>query len=104
MKTILMALGLMVLTIGNAANNPSIIKEIEEKVKPNLDEFNFNQEHMDFVVVSFKVESQQVQVVEIMGSSDELIQIIGKELDMLCLDKIYPEDDVYNFKFIFDKQ
>lgn len=104
MKAVLISIGLMVLNVVNAANNPCIIKEIEEKVQPNLEDYTFNEEQEDFVVVSFKVENSQIQIIEAMGSSEELIQILTSELEELNLEKTYPADDIYSFKFIFNKQ
>jgi 2,4-dienoyl-CoA reductase-like NADH-dependent reductase (Old Yellow Enzyme family) len=104
MKTIIMIIGLLLVNESFAANNPSIKSEIEEKVQPDLTEFNFSTDHENFIVVSFKVSEYHIDILEIMGSSDYLIQTMIEELINLKVDKVYPEDDIYSFKFIFLKK
>lgn len=104
MKTIMITLGLLLMNISIAGNTPAIKNEITKKVHPDLTEFEFSTEHENFVVVSFKISNQHFQILEIMGSNDDLIQLMKEELRVTLLDKIYPVDDVYYFKFIFKKQ
>lgn len=104
MKTITLIIGLCLLNISLGANNPSIKHEIEAKVKPNLAEFNFAADYENFVVVSFTVNDFHLEIIDIMGSNELLIKLITEELNKLNVDKIYPSDDIYNFKFIFTKQ
>ena len=104
MKTIAMIIGLCFLSISFGSNNPSIKNEMIEKVNPDLAGFEFEAVHENFVVVSFKVIQHHVEIIDIMGSSDVLIKALTEELINLKVDKLYPMDDIYNFKFIFIKQ
>lgn len=99
-----MMIGLCLYSLSFAANNPSIKNEMIEKVNPDLSEFQFESEHENFVVVSFKVNNKHVEIIDIMGSNDQLISLMIEELINLKVDKIYPMDDIYNFKFIFKEQ
>jgi hypothetical protein len=104
MKTILIAIGIMALNLSFGAHNPTIKTEIEEKVQPDLSQFSFNEDHENFIVVSFTVNDNHIEIIDLMGSSDELMKIMKTELNELTVDNIYPTDDIYNFKFIFTKQ
>lgn len=100
----MLTLGLLILNVSIAGNTPSIKSEMIEKVQPDLTEFEFATEHENFVVVSFKIKNKHLEILEIMGSTQELIQLMQVELTSTFIDKIYPVDDIYYFKFIFTKQ
>jgi hypothetical protein len=104
MKTIMTTLGLLLMNISIASNTPSIKNEMIKKVHPDLTDFEFSAKYENFVVVSFKIDNQHLQILEIMGSNEGLIQLMKEELSVTILDKIYPVDDIYYFKFTFKKQ
>ena len=80
MKTILMTLGILMINFAFSNNNPSINREIEKKVQPDLSQYNFDQENENFVIVRFTVNNQQVEIIDILGSNEELIEIMKDEL------------------------
>lgn len=94
----------MVLNTSFGAHNPSIKREIENKIQPNLSAFSFNEDHENFIVVSFTVTDNHIEIIDLMGSSAELMNIMKEELNSLKVDNTYPVEDIYNFKFIFTKQ
>lgn len=104
MKTLTLILGLCLLSCSCVASNPSMKSEVMEKVQPDLTGFHFASEHENFVVVSLKVNERHLEIIDIMGSSEKLVELIRDEILNLKVDKIYPAGDTYNFKFIFKKQ
>jgi len=103
MKTLVLIGALLLSHLSFSSNNPSLKHEIEEAIQPDLSQFEFDMYHENFVVVSFKISHEQLEIIEIMGSNEYLIQLMTEELSNLKMDNIYPVNDIHNFKFIFTK-
>ncbi len=104
MKTMMMILGFVVTTSLMANGNRPIKEELEDKLTLDLHDYKFHDEYQDFVVVSFTVVNQKIQVQEIMGSDQWLINSVKSELSKMDLENIYPCEETYNFKFVFEKR
>lgn len=104
MKTVILILGMVLVNASFAGTNPSLKNEIIEKIHPDLTEFDFDEYHENFVVVSFTITDFQIQILEIQGSNPQLINMITNELVNLNMEKVYTEGDIYNYKFIFTKR
>jgi hypothetical protein len=99
-----MILGLVMATSLMANGNQPIKGELEDKLSLNLNEYEFHDEYQDFVVVSFVVVNQKIQINEIMGSDEWLINSVRSELSKMDLDNFYPSGQTYSFKFVFSKR
>ena len=104
MKAMIMVLGLLVSISLLANGNRPIKNEIEHKLSMNLNEFNFHEEIQDFVVVRFTIEEQKIKIDEIMGSDPWLINSLKQQLSTMVLENKYPDQETYNFKFVFEKR
>ena len=101
MKKFILMVGFFTASISFAAVNPSLKSEIVNKVSPDLSTVELNEAHQDFVVVSFSIKDHQINIIDIQGSQEELIQIIKKELSDMFITKEYSDTDVFNYKFTF---
>ncbi|UKN00458.1 hypothetical protein K6119_12020 [Paracrocinitomix mangrovi] len=103
MKIAILTIGLALANISFAGLNPSLKKEITEKVQLDLSQFEFDTHHENFVVVSFSIENFQIEILEIQGTSEILINMMTLELNNLKIDRLYSQGNIYNYKFVFKK-
>ena len=103
MKKFILMIGILVASTSFGATNPSLKNEIVENVNPDISKVKLNEPHQDFVVVSFSIKDFQINIIDIQGSQEELIQLITRELRDMFILREYSDTDVYNYKFTFKK-
>ena len=103
MKKFILMIGVLIATTSFAATDPSLKNEIVEKVNLDLSEVELDESHQDFVVVSFSIKDFQINIIDIQGTQEELIQLITSELRDMFILREYSDTDVYNYKFTFKK-
>ena len=101
MKKIILLAGILITTVTFGSEKPSLNRQIEREVKPDLSEVELNEFYQDFVVVRFYIKDSKIQLIGIQGSKEQLIQLISKELTDMFIQEVHPQTDVYNYKFIF---
>lgn len=103
MKTLVCIVGLLLSHMSFSNSNPCLKNEIETSIHPDLSQFEFDMHHENFVVVQFEIRNFQIEILEIQGSSEELIEMITEELSQVTIDDTYTDGDSYSYKFIFKK-
>ena len=101
MKKLILIVTLLMASISFAAGNPTLKKEIVNKMNPNLSEIQLDEYHQNFVVVSFYVKNGQIYILDVQGSQEVLIQEVLIELSEMDIQNEYSDSDVYNYKFTF---
>ena len=101
MRTTLIIVSILITNVALAAIYPSIKTEIEAKVHPDLSQYSFDDEHENFVVVSFTLTNEGIELIDIQGSSHELIGIMTDELTALNFDAKYTTQEIHYYKFVF---
>lgn len=104
MRTMIMVMALLMSANLMAHGKKPIKKELEDKVTIDLHDYDFKKDQEEFVLVSFVVKNQKIEILDIMGSNEFLIDKMKSELNNITMDNFYPSDDKYNFKFTFSKQ
>lgn len=103
-KTIALSLLLILAQYSNAGNEPKVIKEIQKKSIFNLKHIAFSKERNDFVVVKFKIEKGEVQITDVQGSQNELIDRVQAKLEKMHVKSPYQENKEYLLKFTFEAE
>ena len=103
MKKLILIIGILAATASFGAKNPSLNGEIVANVNPDLSMIELDESHQDFVIVSFSIKDSQISIVDILGSQEELIQLIISELRDMHIEGTYSDTAVFNCKFIFKK-
>ena len=105
MKIIAIFFALSLITMSNsfAGGNPDLVREIEKKVKIDLRKVELNDAKTDYVMVSFRIINDEIKVVEIGGSTQELKEIVIKELYAIHVDSDYSPNKTYVYRFTFVK-
>ena len=102
MKKLILIVAILAATTSFGAKNPSL-SEIVENATLDLSKIELNEYHQDFVIVSFSIKDHQISIIDILGSQEELIQLITSELRDLHIEREYSDTDVFYYKFIFKK-
>ncbi len=105
MKRVIVLLVACILTASAswAKGTPDLAQEIESKIFVDLSNIELNQYSPDYVMVSFRVMNDEIKIQEINGTSQELKDIIIKELYEIRVDSPYSEDKTYTYRFTFEK-
>ncbi len=106
MKTVLIATMMILFFFGTsyAGENPKLLKEIKRKVFLDLSNVKFEKDKQEFVIVKFKVTNQQIEVMNIEGSQEELTEMMIKELEEMVIDSDAKDATTYQYKFKFEKE
>jgi len=106
MKTILIASLMILFSFGTtlAGENPKLFKEIKRKVFLDLSKVKLENNKEEFVVVKFKVVNQQIEVLEINGSQEELTEMMMKELQEMVIHSDAKDATIYLYRFKFEKE
>ncbi len=106
MKTVLIATMMIIFSIGStyAGENPKLLKEIKRKVFLDLSKVKFENNQEEFVIVKFKVTNQQIEVINIQGSREELTEMMIKELEEMVIQTDAKDATTYHYKFKFGKE
>ena len=106
MKTVLFALMITFFSFGTtyAGENPKLLKEIKRKVFLDLSSVKLEKNKVEYVVVKFRVTNQQIEVIEIEGSREELTEMMIKELEEMVIRSDAEDAATYQYKFKFEKE
>ena len=106
MKSVIVLIVISVLSISTsfASVNPELRKEIERKVIVDLSKVDLNESNLDFVMVNFTIEQGKIIIQDINSSNTELKEIILKKLYRLNIESASNEQQMYTYKFTFEKR
>jgi hypothetical protein len=106
MKTVLLATMMILFSFGisYAGENPKLLKEIKRKVFLDLSKVKFEKNKEEFVIVQFKVTNQQIEVINIQGSQEELTEMMIKKLEEMVIQSDAKDATTYQYKFKFEKE
>jgi uncharacterized protein YktA (UPF0223 family) len=103
LKGLLVALGLLVGSSVFAGNGPTLFKEISRKAIIDLSSIELS-EDVNFTNVIFKVRNNKIKIIEMEASSKELKQLVKERLEKIVLNQDYDQEQVYRYRFIFEKE
>lgn len=106
MKTILITTMMVLFSFGitYAGENPKLLKEIKRKTFLDLSDFKFEKNIQEFVIVKFRVTDQQIEVINIEGSREELTEMMMKKLEEMVIRTDAEDAATYQYKFNFEKE
>ena len=100
---VLFVIGLLTMSTGFEKGIPDLVREIEKKVIVDLSNVELSEVHPEYVIINFKIVNGQINIQGINGTSEELKEIITKELYEIHIDSEYSEDKSYIYRFTFEK-
>ncbi len=102
-KGLLVALSLLIGTSVFAGNGPTLFKEISRKTIIDLSDVELGDE-INYTNVIFKVHNDKIKILKIESSSKELKEKVKNRLEKIVLTSDYDEEQVYRYRFIFEKE
>lgn len=106
MKNLLNLLLATSLTFAVSAGNElpliGLKKEIGKKMIIDLSKYELNEE--EIVDVQFEIVKNEIQIRSISGAKRALMDLIKNKLESIKLDNQYQENQVYKFRFTFEKE
>jgi hypothetical protein len=113
MKKLIFIISLLVSNISLGAGNPTsgnptsgtptLNEEISNKLILDLSMVELDKKHQDFVLVSFYICNDEIEITEISGSQEELVEKVKIKLSQLKIEQMYDEGALYRYKFTFEK-
>jgi hypothetical protein len=108
MKKLIFIISLLVSNISLGAGNPAsgtptLNEEISNKLILDLSMVELDKKHQDFVLVSFYICNDEIEIIEISGSQEELVEKVKIKLSQLKIEQMYDEGALYRYKFTFEK-
>ena len=106
MKTVLIATLMILFSFSTAyaGKNPKLLKEIKRKVFLDLSKVQLEKDKEEFVIVKFRVTNQQIEVIDVNGSREELTEMMIKELQEMVILTEAEDATTYQYKFNFEKE
>lgn len=104
MKKLIVLFAVLLLTVSSsfATKNPELVREIQSKVIVDLSRVDLDEYNPDYILVEFKIIDDEINILEINGTSKELKEMIIKELCEIEVDSNYNSNFTYRFKFTFE--
>jgi len=102
MKKLMFIVGILVTNISLGADNLPLKNEITDKLILDLSEVELDQNHQDFVVVSFYICDGKIEITEITGTHKQLLQKVKRKLSLLQIEEEYDEETLYRYKLTFE--
>lgn len=87
---------------GNELPLTGLKKEIGKKIKIDLSKFDLNEE--EIVDVQFEIIQKEIHIHSISGAKRALIEVVKDKLESMKLDNQYDENQLYKFRFRFEKE
>lgn len=87
---------------GNELPLTGLKKEIGKKMIIDLSKYELNEE--EIVDVQFEIVKNEIQIRSISGAKRALMDLIKNKLESIKLDNQYQENQVYKFRFTFEKE
>ena len=94
-------LSLMSMSVSFAGENPKLFKEIKRKLTLDLSKIDLSKEKS--VTVEFKIVNQEIEILKISGS-EELQEIMVKELEEMFIKSDSECDTIHQYKFSFSNE
>ncbi|MCR9173715.1 MAG: hypothetical protein NXI10_14530 [bacterium] len=106
MKKVVVALfvGLLSISSSFAGENPKLVKEIQRKIKVDLSGIQLEKSKEHFVLVKFRVVDQEIEVLNVKGSKEELTDLMLTELEEMFITSDADPSKIYQFKFNFSRE
>lgn len=106
MKKVVVALfvGLLSMSASFAGENPKVIKEIQRKIKVDLSGIQLEKSKKHYVLVTFKIVDQEIEILNLEGSKKELTDLMIAELEEMFITSKADASKVYQFKFNFSQE
>ncbi|XOV68855.1 MAG: hypothetical protein ACFHU9_06655 [Fluviicola sp.] len=106
MKKVVVALfvGLFTISSSFAGENPKLVKEIQRKIKVDLSGIHLEKSKDHFVLVKFKVVDQDIEILNVKGSKEELTDLMLTELEEMFITSDADPGKIYQFKFNFSQE
>jgi hypothetical protein len=106
MKSVLVAAMMVIFSFGisHAGENPKLLKEIKRKAFLDLSKIKLEKNKEEFVIVKFRISNQQIEVLDIDGSREELTEMMIKKLEEMVIQSDAMCDTTYKYKFNFAKE
>ena len=103
MKKLIFIVAILISNISLGAGTPELKEEITNKLILDLSKIELDENNQDFVVVNFYIRNGEIEISEITGSQNQLIQKVKSKLCQLNIEHAYDEGKLYKYKFTFDK-
>lgn len=87
---------------GNELPLTGLKKEIGKKMIIDLSKYELNEE--EIVDVQFEIVKNEIRIRSISGAKRALLDLIKNKLESIKLDNQYQENQVYKFRFTFEKE
>lgn len=106
MRKVLVTLGMALVTFSSvlAGENPKLLKEIQRKITLDLSKVSLDKDAENFVLVQFRVVNQEVHIVDIKGSREELNELMLCELENMFIHAETDSQTIYQYRFTFQKE
>ena len=103
MKKLILIAGILINIVAFGAETEPLKTEFSKKLVFNLSEVELDASNRDFVIVSFYVRDQKIEITETNGTQEQLIEKVKNKLSLLMLEEGYDEDKLYQYKITFKK-
>lgn len=87
-----------------SGENPKLFKEIQRKVKIDLSHLILKKSEVHYVIVKFQIINQEIDVIDIIGTEEELTDLMLCELKEMYIKTEAKEGEVFTYKFIFEQE
>ena len=103
MKKLIFIVAILVSNISLGAGVQPLKEEINNKLILDLSEVNLDENNQDFVVVNFQICNGEIEISEITGTQNQLVEKVKRKLSQLNIEANYNESFLYQYKFTFEK-
>lgn len=103
MKKLIFIVSILVSQISFAAGVEPLKEEITNKLILDLSMLELNEQHKDFVIVSFYICNDKIEISEIYGTQNQLVQKVKIKLSQLTIKHTCEEGKLYQYRFTFKK-
>ena len=103
MKKLIFIVAVLISNISLGADVQPLKQEITNKLIIDLSKVELDANHQDFVLVSLYICKGEIEIAEISGTQNELVQRVKSKLSKLTIEQKYDEGTLYQYKFTFKK-
>ena len=103
MKKLIFIVAILISNISIGAGVQPLKQEITEKLIIDLSMVELDEDNQDFVLVSFYICNDEIEIADISGTQKQLIQKVKSKLNKLKIEEAYDEGTIYQYKFTFEK-
>lgn len=103
MIKLILIVGTLIANVSFGGQNPSLESEITDKLILDLSEVVLDEHRKDFVVVHFRICDDRIEIVQVVGTQEPLVQKVKNKLKQISIHEAYDEETIYHFKFTFEQ-